>query len=33
MADITTEQPREWLLEMNNISKSFPGVKAMDNVN
>jgi len=33
MADITTEQPREWLLEMNNISKTFPGVKALDNVN
>ncbi|WP_410014326.1 galactose/methyl galactoside ABC transporter ATP-binding protein MglA [Sodalis sp. C49] len=33
MADITTEQPGEWLLEMNNISKSFPGVKALDNVN
>ncbi|WP_413725073.1 galactose/methyl galactoside ABC transporter ATP-binding protein MglA [Sodalis sp. RH16] len=33
MADITTEQPREWLLEMTNISKSFPGVKALDNVN
>jgi methyl-galactoside transport system ATP-binding protein len=33
MADITTAQPSEWLLEMNNISKSFPGVKALDNVN
>ncbi|NDL65819.1 galactose/methyl galactoside ABC transporter ATP-binding protein MglA [Acerihabitans arboris] len=33
MADITTEQPSEWLLEMKNISKSFPGVKALDNVN
>lgn len=33
MADITTEQHREWLLEMKNISKSFPGVKALDNVN
>jgi len=33
MADITTEQPREWLLEMTDISKSFPGVKALDNVN
>ncbi|BAE74239.1 galactoside ABC transporter ATP-binding component [Sodalis glossinidius str. 'morsitans'] len=33
MADITTEQQGEWLLEMKNISKSFPGVKALDNVN
>lgn len=33
MADITTEQHREWLLEMKNISKSFPDVKALDNVN
>ncbi|EOI6868344.1 sugar ABC transporter ATP-binding protein, partial [Yersinia enterocolitica] len=27
MADINTAQPREWLLEMSNINKSFPGVK------
>lgn len=33
MADITTEQHCEWLLDMKNISKSFPGVKALDNVN
>ncbi|NMP27155.1 galactose/methyl galactoside ABC transporter ATP-binding protein MglA [Rahnella sp. SAP-1] len=33
MADINTEQPREWLLEMSGINKSFPGVKALDNVN
>lgn len=33
MADITTEPHHEWLLEMKNISKSFPGVKALDNVN
>ncbi|MDU6412746.1 MAG: sugar ABC transporter ATP-binding protein, partial [Yersiniaceae bacterium] len=33
MADNTMGQPREWLLEMTNISKSFPGVKALDNVN
>lgn len=33
MADINTAQPREWLLEMSNINKSFPGVKALDNVN
>lgn len=33
MADITTEQPSQWLLEMIDISKSFPGVKALDNVN
>ncbi|TKI05807.1 galactose/methyl galactoside ABC transporter ATP-binding protein MglA [Martelella alba] len=33
MAEITTEQPSEWLLEMTGISKSFPGVKALDNVN
>ncbi|PVF10241.1 sugar ABC transporter ATP-binding protein, partial [Yersinia pestis] len=24
---------RDWLLEMSNIDKSFPGVKALDNVN
>ncbi|WP_016607051.1 ATP-binding cassette domain-containing protein, partial [Yersinia pestis] len=33
MADINTAQPRDWLLEMSNIDKSFPGVKALDNVN
>ncbi|TCW00237.1 galactose/methyl galactoside ABC transporter ATP-binding protein MglA [Biostraticola tofi] len=33
MADITTEQPSQWLLEMKHISKSFPGVKALDDVN
>ncbi|WP_421231153.1 galactose/methyl galactoside ABC transporter ATP-binding protein MglA [Aeromonas sp. 603079] len=33
MADMTTQQQSEWLLEMINVSKSFPGVKALDNVN
>jgi methyl-galactoside transport system ATP-binding protein len=33
MASLNTEQPREWLLEMSGINKSFPGVKALDNVN
>ncbi|WP_421277631.1 galactose/methyl galactoside ABC transporter ATP-binding protein MglA [Aeromonas veronii] len=33
MADMTTQQQSEWLLEMIDISKSFPGVKALDNVN
>ena len=27
------DSPREFLLEMTDISKSFPGVKALDNVN
>lgn len=27
------ENSREWLLEMTDISKSFPGVKALDKVN
>lgn len=30
---MTTEQQSEWLLEMIDVSKSFPGVKALDNVN
>ncbi len=33
MADMTTQQQSEWLLEMIDVSKSFPGVKALDNVN
>ncbi|MEH8153375.1 galactose/methyl galactoside ABC transporter ATP-binding protein MglA [Aeromonas caviae] len=33
MADMTTRQQSEWLLEMIDVSKSFPGVKALDNVN
>ncbi|MFQ2322132.1 galactose/methyl galactoside ABC transporter ATP-binding protein MglA [Aeromonas dhakensis] len=33
MADMTTQQQSEWLLEMIGVSKSFPGVKALDNVN
>ncbi|HDX8340739.1 galactose/methyl galactoside ABC transporter ATP-binding protein MglA [Aeromonas dhakensis] len=33
MADMTTRQQSEWLLEMIGVSKSFPGVKALDNVN
>ncbi|MFC3912879.1 galactose/methyl galactoside ABC transporter ATP-binding protein MglA [Pseudaeromonas sharmana] len=33
MAAMTTEQQSEWLLEMIDVSKSFPGVKALDNVN
>ncbi|MGB6189752.1 MAG: galactose/methyl galactoside ABC transporter ATP-binding protein MglA [Aeromonas molluscorum] len=33
MADMTTHQQSEWLLEMIDVSKSFPGVKALDNVN
>ncbi|HHQ4552151.1 TPA: galactose/methyl galactoside ABC transporter ATP-binding protein MglA [Aeromonas veronii] len=33
MADMTTQQQSEWLLEMMDVSKSFPGVKALDNVN
>ncbi|PJG58736.1 galactose/methyl galactoside ABC transporter ATP-binding protein MglA [Aeromonas cavernicola] len=33
MADMTTQQQAEWLLEMIDVSKSFPGVKALDNVN
>lgn len=33
MSDINAEQAREWLLEMSGINKSFPGVKALDNVN
>lgn len=30
---MTTQQQSEWLLEMIGVSKSFPGVKALDNVN
>jgi methyl-galactoside transport system ATP-binding protein len=30
---MTTRQQSEWLLEMIDVSKSFPGVKALDNVN
>ncbi len=33
IADMTTRQQSEWLLEMIDVSKSFPGVKALDNVN
>ncbi len=33
MAAMTTQQQPEWLLEMIDISKSFPGVKALDKVN
>ena len=33
MADMTTQQQSEWLLEMIDVSKSFPGVKALDKVN
>ncbi|MBP4043375.1 MULTISPECIES: galactose/methyl galactoside ABC transporter ATP-binding protein MglA [Aeromonas] len=33
MADMTTRQQSEWLLEMIDVSKSFPGVKALDKVN
>jgi methyl-galactoside transport system ATP-binding protein len=33
MADMTTQQQSEWLLEMIDVSKSLPGVKALDNVN
>ncbi|MFM5497444.1 galactose/methyl galactoside ABC transporter ATP-binding protein MglA [Aeromonas veronii] len=33
MVDMTTQQQSEWLLEMIDVSKSFPGVKALDNVN
>ncbi len=33
MASDNTTAQREYLLEMTNVSKSFPGVKALDNVN
>jgi len=33
MASENTTQQHEFLLEMTNVSKSFPGVKALDNVN
>ncbi|VFS46347.1 Galactose/methyl galactoside import ATP-binding protein MglA [Budvicia aquatica] len=33
MSDATITPSTEFLLEMSNISKSFPGVKALDNVN
>lgn len=33
MADMTRQAESEWLLEMIDISKSFPGVKALDHVN
>ncbi|GAB7204900.1 hypothetical protein OS21_13900 [Dickeya oryzae] len=33
MTSDTLTTQREFLLEMTNISKSFPGVKALDNVN
>lgn len=33
MVDNTLSTPPEYLLEMTHISKSFPGVKALDNVN
>uniref|UniRef100_UPI0028A6D964 ATP-binding cassette domain-containing protein n=1 Tax=Mixta calida TaxID=665913 RepID=UPI0028A6D964 len=33
MARENTTQQHEFLLEMTNVSKSFPGVKALDNVN
>lgn len=29
----TTQKPDEFLLEMSGINKSFPGVRALDNVN
>lgn len=33
MVSTTTPSSGEFLLEMNGINKSFPGVKALDNVN
>src|SRR5476649_2226717 len=33
LSDKNSEQQREFLLEMSGINKSFPGVKALDNVN
>jgi methyl-galactoside transport system ATP-binding protein len=33
MVSTNTQSSREFLLEMSNINKSFPGVKALDNVN
>lgn len=33
LSDTKTEKPGEFLLEMSGINKSFPGVKALDNVN
>ena len=33
MASENPTTQREYLLEMTNVSKSFPGVKALDNVN
>ena len=33
MASDNTTAQREYLLEMTDVSKSFPGVKALDNVN
>ncbi|MBN0888424.1 ATP-binding cassette domain-containing protein, partial [Pseudomonas aeruginosa] len=33
MVSNNSERSGEYLLEMSNINKSFPGVKALDNVN
>ncbi|THD43761.1 galactose/methyl galactoside ABC transporter ATP-binding protein MglA [Enterobacteriaceae bacterium ML5] len=33
LSDTPTEKPDEFLLEMSGINKSFPGVRALDNVN
>ncbi|MBE8219646.1 sugar ABC transporter ATP-binding protein, partial [Leptospira borgpetersenii serovar Ballum] len=33
MVSNNTQSSGEYLLEMTNINKSFPGVKALDNVN
>lgn len=33
MGSDKVQTQREYLLEMTNVSKSFPGVKALDNVN
>ncbi len=33
MVSTTTQSSGEYLLEMTGVNKSFPGVKALDNVN